>query len=84
MDYYGEGFGGQSGFSMDFFALKVRGWGALVQAQKLDFLYFLTVKSSTFVGIITFYRMRISFDTLKILAVKVRTYCQIYGIFNTI
>ena len=65
------------------YLLKVKARGG-VQAQKLDFLYFLTVKSSTFVGIITFYRMRISFDTLKILAVKVRTYCQIYGIFNTI
>ena len=54
-----------------------------VQGQKLDFLYFLTVKSSTFNGIITFYRMKISFDTLKILSAKVRTYCQIYGIFNT-
>ena len=61
--------------------LKARGG---VQGQKLDFLYFFIVKSSTFEGIITFYRVKISFDTLKILSVKVRTYCQIYGIFNTI
>ena len=36
----------------------------VVQGQKLDFFSFFTVKSSTLEGIITFYRMKISFHTL--------------------
>ena len=35
-----------------------------VQGQKLAFSYFFTVKSSTLEGIITFYRMKISYRTL--------------------
>ena len=55
-----------------------------VQGQKLDFLYFFTVKSSTLDGIITFYRIKISSHALQIQLVKVQTYFQIYRIFNTI
>ena len=35
-----------------------------VQGQKLDFLYFFIVKSSTLDGIVTFYRMKISSPAL--------------------